>query len=281
MNRQQKDKFVYDEARKFLLANTPDEVTVEIIDGYLSLPSPTHNNLSINDIYYRLLTSAQNANMKAGVIGGSIGGVENLGKVLFDFDAGKVLKEYLDNSEKLLDTIIRTLNPKGKIRKTKRSIWPKYCQTIISGAEFLSQFTDAKEFLEWVDHFHNDKKSLAALPMILEAEIYGIGFPLACDFLKELGYINYGKPDVHIIEIFEATGLIEKGASDYRVLKAIARIADSLDVSTYHVDKLFWLIGSGFFYNHTHIGNKGRVRRMKEAFIGHMHTIDAVPSALS
>lgn len=213
--------------------------------------------------------------MKAGVIGGSIGGVQNLGKVLFDFDPNMVLVKYQDNAEQLLDDIIQTLNPRGKIRRTPKSIWPKYCRTIISGAEFLRQFSDSKNFLEWVDHFYNDKKSLAALPMIIDAEIYGIGFPLACDFLKELGYINYGKPDVHIIEIFEAAGLEEKGASNYQILKAITRIAENTDLSSYNVDKLFWLIGSGYFYNHPHIGNEGRVGRMKESFIEHIGAANA------
>ncbi|BCO09284.1 hypothetical protein GF1_16600 [Desulfolithobacter dissulfuricans] len=111
--------------------------------------------------------------------------------------------------------------------------------------------------------------------MILEAEIYGIGFPLACDFLKELGYINYGKPDVHIIEIFEAIGLVEKGASNYQILKAITRIAKNINVSVYNVDKLFWLIGSGYFYNHIQAGNKGKVGRMKEAFIEYMNSKNA------
>ncbi len=103
--------------------------------------------------------------------------------------------------------------------------------------------------------------------MIIEAEIYGIGFPLACDFLKELGYINYGKPDVHIIEIFKATGLVSDETSNYQVLKAIIRISENVGVSAYNVDKLFWLIGSGYFYNHPTIGNGGRVNSMKEAFI--------------
>ena len=270
LNQQQKDKKVYEEARSFLLASTPDEITEEVLESYLSLPSPIHKNISLNDLFHRLLASAQNANMKAGVIGGSIGGVKNLGQVLFNFEPNKVLEKYSGNTEELLDNIIKTLKPKGKIRRTPRSIWPKYCRTIISGAEFIAQFTDSKEFLVWVDHFYNDKKSLSALPMILEAEIYGIGFPLACDFLKELGYINYGKPDVHIIEIFEATGLTEKGASNYQVLKAITRISENLKLSAYNVDKLFWLIGSGYFYEHTEIGKEGRVGRMKESFIEHM-----------
>ncbi len=272
MNQQQKDKQVYDEARSFLLSSTPDEITEEILESYLSLPSPTHDNISLKDLYHRLLASAQNANMKVDVIGGSIGGVQNIGQVLFDFEHEKVLEEYSGNTERMLDNIIKILKPKGKIRRTPKSIWPKYCRTIISGAEFFAQFRDSKAFLDWVDHFYKDKKSLAALPMILEAEIYGIGFPLACDFLKELGYINYGKPDVHIIEIFEATGLTEKGASNYQVLKAITRISENINLSAYNVDKLFWLIGSGYFYDHIHIGNKGRVGRMKESFIEHMES---------
>ena len=272
MNQQQKDKMIYNEARGFLLANTPDEITEGVLESYLSLPSPTHKNISLNDLYHRLLASAQNANMKAGVIGGSIGGVKNLGQVLFDFEPKKVLESYSENTEELLANIIKTLKPKGKIRKTPKSIWPKYCRTIISGAEFFSQFPDSKAFFEWIDHFYNDKKLLAALPMILEAEIYGIGFPLACDFLKELGYINYGKPDVHIIEIFEATELIQKGASNYQVLKAITRISENLKLSAYNVDKMFWLIGSGYFYEHPEIGKEGRVGKMKESFIEYMES---------
>ena len=267
MDQHQRDRDIYYEARKFLLANTPDDVTEEILETYLSLTVPTHDNLSLNNLYQRLLESAQNANMKAGVIGGSIGGVKNLGKVLFDFNPGKVIEKYSGNPVGLLDDIVQILKPKGKIRKTPKSIWPKYCRTIISGAEFFIQFSNSREFLEWVEYFYKDKKSIAAMPMILDAEIFGIAFPLACDFLKELGYVNFGKPDVHIIEIFEAASLVDKGAGNYQVLKAIVRIAANVNVTAYNVDKLFWLIGSGYFYNHPHIGNQGRVGRMKESFI--------------
>jgi len=98
---------------------------------------------------------------------------------------------------------------------------------------------------------------------------------LACDFLKELGYRNYGKPDIHIKEIFKETGLNNKGATDYQTLKAVIRIAESNtaksnEVTPYNVDKLFWLIGSGYFYNHEEIGKEGRVPSMKKGFIEHM-----------
>lgn len=215
-------------------------------------------------IFLKFLESAQNANMKAGVIGGSINGVENLKSVLFDFDPKKVFENFR-NSDELLDEIIIKLKPKGTIRRTKRSIWPKYCKTIISMSEFLSQFKDAEDFFEWADYFYNDKRSMAALSLILSEEIYGIGFALACDFLKELGYVNYGKPDIHIKDIFEAYNLIPKGATNYQILKAIIRIAENVGTTAYNVDKLFWLIGSGKFYNHQYIP----IKRLKDKFIKH------------
>lgn len=91
--------------------------------------------------------------MKAGVIGRAIGGIENLLHVLFRFDPEKVLRKYDNDWEKLLDDIQREIHPTGKIRRTNRSIWPQYCRTILSGAEFISQFVSAADFFEWVDFF--------------------------------------------------------------------------------------------------------------------------------
>ena len=112
---------------------------------------------------------------------------------------------------------------------------------------------------------------MPALPMILAAEIYGIGYPLACDFLKELGFVDYGKPDVHVIDIFVGIGLCQPKPKPYQVQKVITKIADAASVTAYNVDKLFWLIGSGKFYNHKHLGKNGHIGRMKHAFIAHFN----------
>lgn len=87
---------------------------------------------------------------------------------------------------------------------------------------------------------------------MISYEISGMGFPLACDFLKELGFSEYGKPDVHLKDIFKALNLIdqnEKSATklDYQTFKVIDRIAEENDTTAYSVDKIFWLIGSGNF----------------------------------
>ena len=253
------DKTAYLFAKEFLTRELKRPDAEKIIESYLSMPDRSNVPVSLQEIFLGLLGSAQNANMKASVIGGSLaGGVESLGKVLFDFDPAKVITTYGDDAEKLLEEIIRTLQPGGKILRNPRSIWPKYSRTILSAAAFLSRFKSGKDFNKWANHFYADSRSQAALPLVLGIEIEGIGYPLACDFLKELGYINYGKPDVHIMEIFAGIGLCPESASPYQFQKAISRIAEAASVSPYAVDKLFWLIGSGKFYSHPEVGNIGR-----------------------
>jgi hypothetical protein len=82
-----------------------------------------------------------------------------------------------------------------------------------------------------------------------------------------LGYENFSKPDVHVKEIFWALGLSPFGTSDYEVFRAVARVARNVDVTPYNVDKLFWLIGSGYFYEDPHVGKQGRIGSQKKRFI--------------
>jgi hypothetical protein len=213
------------------------------------------------------LESAQSANMKAGVIGGSIGGVGNLGPVLCDFHPLRVLEKYRSGWEGVLDDIVAQLKPRGSVPRTPRSIWPRYCRSILSGASFLSRFSSAEDFYGWVDSFDEDERSRPALPLLLAQEIEGFGFALACDFLKELGYETFSKPDVHVKDILRALGLSPWGTTDYEVLRAVARVARNAGVTPYSVDKLFWLIGSGNFYEDPHVGNRGRIGSKKEEFI--------------
>jgi hypothetical protein len=105
--------------------------------------------------------------------------------------------------------------------------------------------------------------------MLLSREIEGFGFALSCDFLKEMGYINFPKPDVHLRDIFTSLSLSQDKPDDYKLFKAVIRVAGNAGVSPYNADKVFWLIGSGYFYSDPHIGNKGRVGSHKRDFIEH------------
>lgn len=264
-------KALYADAKRFLLKNIPSQQRKEILDSYLELPDGSAEPVEIPVLFERLLSSAQNANMKAGVIGEAIDGVKNLEKVLFKFDPSRTLRAYAGAPEKLLEDIEKKLRPRGKVRKEPRSIWPKYCKTILSAALFFSQFESGEEFYRWANLLYGNKKTMPALPMIIAAEIEGIGYPLACDFLKELGFVEYGKPDVHVIDIFVGIGLCNEKPSPYQVQKVITRIAESAKVSPYNVDKLFWLIGSGKFYRHENLGKGGKIGSLKQAYIDHVN----------
>ena len=255
---------LYNEAKAFLLSF--DQVYQEDLDRHLVAEHEKPHDLKV--IYERLCESAQNRQMSSKVIGGSIGGINNLRKVLFDFSPIKVAKHYKrTDSDLLLKEIINKLNPSGQIRTGNRSLWPQYCKSIIDSAYFLKAFETADKFYDWAEFFAKDSKAKPALPLMISVEITGLGFPLACDFLKELGFNEYGKPDIHLKDIFKALRIIdplEKSSfkQDYSTLKAIDKIAYENNVTSYAVDKIFWLIGSGNFY----LTNKN-IGRQKKVFI--------------
>lgn len=255
------DKKVYDLGYKFLLDFK------EIDENILNLHLNQVDNISINsleDIFFHFMGSLQNANMKANVIGGSInGGIKQLSSIVNFENIDK-----FENERKLLNEIFAELKPNSSKNVEEhindpKSIWRKYAKSLFSVKNFLSQFSSYEDFKSWVDFFDEDDRARAALPMLLSNEIYGLGFALACDFLKEVGYVNFGKPDVHIKDIFLELNL-STNQNDYFVLKDIVRIAKNINKTPYNVDKLFWLIGSGNFYN-----SKIKIGSKKKEFIEH------------
>jgi len=262
------DQIAYARAKEYLLSFARFGITNKLLDEYLNPTIESLRPSSIRGIYQRILESAQNRGMSSGVIMGPLGGnINALRKVLCNFEAALIASKYGNNSSKVIEDIERELHLKGKIQRTQRSIWPLFCRSITSGALFLSQFDSADDFYRWVNIFDRDDRIRPALPMLLSHEIEGFGFPLACDFLKEIGYFNFCKPDVHIKAIFKGIRLVSEVADDYQVFKAITRVSKSQGVTPYNVDKLFWLVGSGKFYNHTHIGSFGKIPTDREEFI--------------
>jgi len=258
---------IYQAAYNFLLQQ--NGITKEVLEKHLQLESVKPDNLKT--IYNRFCESAQNRQMSNKVIGRSIGGIQKLSEVLFDFEPAEVVKHYSKKDNlKLLGDIKKKLKPTGQLLENPRSLWPQFCQSVIDSAYFLQQFNSAKMFYVWADAFANDTKSKPGLPLIMSIEITGIGFPLACDILKELGYIEYGKPDIHLKDIFKALNLLDPNEKsvikqDYETLKIIDRIALENKRTAYAVDKTFWLVGSGDFYL-----TGQNVGRKKHEFIDNM-----------
>lgn len=107
------DKKVYQLAKWYLPSKTITGVTSALIEKYMNPLSLNSKQTSKEAIYQRILESAQNANMKAGVIGRAIGGVGRLLSVLEGFNAKAVIDKYADD-------IVEKLKPNGAVRTLLR-----------------------------------------------------------------------------------------------------------------------------------------------------------------
>ncbi len=90
-----------------------------------------------------------------------------VGRVLCDFEPAEVPEMYRSGWEGVLDDIVAELKPRGSVPRTSRSIWPRYCRSVLSGARFLSQFSTADDFYRWVDLFDEDERARPALSVRL------------------------------------------------------------------------------------------------------------------
>ena len=88
-----------------------------------------------------------------------------------------------------------------------------------------------------------------------------MGFPLGCDFLKEIGYTNYAKPDTHTIDILFETG-VASSQNNYTVFMTMVQMARVNNEAPAVIDRLLWLIGSGKY-----VGKNEKITRQKAAFI--------------
>lgn len=258
-NRAEKLRTVYKNAEAFLFEIAPKELHGEM-EKYFDVPKTEKTKA---DILHGLLTSLQNKQMSTNVIG-----LHNekrapiFKEIFFDYDAGAILEAY--TSDTLFECFKRQFDVKNA--ESKRNSFLLYAKSVISACQFLNRFDSAEDFDIYVKRYTSNEFTTAALPLLIEKEITGMGFALACDFLKDLGYTEYAKPDVHIMDIFNALGLC--GYNDYAAYETVIEMANAVGETPYKVDKVLWLIGSGNFYLH-----KVTVGRNKEKFIEKMKTV--------
>jgi hypothetical protein len=196
---------------------------------------------SLITIYEYLLNSLRNRQAMVN----TIGPLERLAPVLFYFDPHSVIATFGKDWTALLAAIQKHL----KVRvnpENKRSYWVHFAKGALDGAKFLNQFSGADEFQSFVEDFYEKPTTRPALPMLVAQEIHGFGFPLACDFLKEIGYTQYAKPDVHVINLFSELGFAS--TNDLEVYRAVCKFAEAVGETPFAVDKVFWLLGSGNLY---------------------------------
>lgn len=259
-NEQVRLEAVYREAVKFLYNMKPADISDEQFEKCFQTRDVFKEK---NKIVKRLCGSLQNYQSMPNVIGFYLKKerAEGFDKVLFNYDENKILDAYQDYKE-LRDAFAKEFNIDESNFERKNNFWTKYSKAVLSACSFMKQFKDAEDFDTFVRLFSYNEATAVALPLLLEKEIYGLGFALGCDFLKEIGYSQYPKPDVHLIGIFHSLGLCEN--DQLSCYKAIIRMANTVKETAFRVDKVFWLIGSGNFNTDSY---EGEIKRRGNEFI--------------
>jgi len=231
----------YKKAKDYLLSF--DSVSCEMLEAQVNEWKTRRPN-SIQGLFKAFLIHAQN---RQGMPN-SIGDIEKLSPVLFGFDHIKVNSEY-STWGNLFDVIYESnYSPPGRmVKSNNKNYWVIYCKAIISITEFLVTYDTLDKFKEFVNGFLTNEQSKLALPLLLSEEIFGFGFALACDFLKENVSPEFIKPDTHLNDISQGLG-ITKSKNSYRIFKDVESFCRRIGVLPYEVDKVFWLVGSGKFY---------------------------------
>lgn len=233
-NKKQVMEIMYNEAKKMLKEICPKDVELE---KYFNLKKTFKTK---NDILYTLFISLQDKQMSDKVIGIlRPERKEIFRKLLFDYDCDMILTNY--NEDSLLNTFSKNFEIKNI--DSKQNLWRLYSKSVISSAKFISTFNDAYDFDKFVMSYSDNQIDLINL---LQEKIYGMGFAVACNFLKDLGYENYAKPDVHIKDIFLAFDLCANDETS--VFKSVLEMSSIVNDSAFNIDRLFWLICSGKFF---------------------------------
>lgn len=255
-------------------ANNEGEIADNIKKKYTQLESP---KLSLQRIFEGFIFSAVNAQFKKNTINFHIdesNRSQAIRQILYkksslninDHDFRKVLLQlkeldpedlfikfqrasYLDKKHNARPLII------GKGTKT----WEGWSKTIIDVANLLIQFKDTDAFRQFI---------IRSLPppfpaLVLRRHIFGMSLTLVCDSLKDMGFHDYSKPDVHILDVFIQSGLIKnyKNSLDKELacFEAMREFVDlynttsqeSEKLTQYELDKKIWMICSGKFYRDT------------------------------
>ena len=231
-------KPLYDEAREYLIGMLPDTLSPSDLDKYFI--GDNREAASLKDVYLQIIGSAQNYQSMPNVIKFAER-KDKIGTLLFDYDYRRI-------KDMSPDDLYKTFRKTFKVTSndSKHNSWYKWSCSIVDAARFVDGFESADDFRGFVKRFDYNTETRIALPLLISTRINGIGFALACDLLKELGYLNYPKPDIHMMDICEAVGLSDR--NPISVFEALVNAANESGTTPYELDKTLWLICSGHFY---------------------------------
>lgn len=233
-------KEVYESSYNYLLNITNGIISEQQIDKFIRY-SDSGNWNSIKEAYEILAVILQDYDRFPNLIKYKEREKE-IRAILKDFEDLNYIASL--NSEELCSKF------KSKFNFSKETMWKRYCKGLISGAKFLLQFDTVEELKSTLDSFNANDMTREAFALLLSQKIDNMGFAIACNWVKELGYYEYPKPDTHTKDICRTLKLIDSKSKDIDAFEAIVKVAKEAQVPAYTVDKVWWLICSGNFYRY-------------------------------
>lgn len=167
---------------------------------------------------------------------------QRIREITFNFDPNKTV------------LVKDTQENQGGSFNSRRSKGVSLLQTASEAAEFFALFDDGKDFDSWVK-FLKSKSPYHPL-MILRSSFSSIYETEAQEFLSLLGYQEYRQRYEHVYKTFRGLELVTFLDEDDVIDQVITDFAEILEVTTYAVERIFWLIGSGNFYKHRRVKTK-------------------------
>ncbi len=236
MIKKERNRRLYKTAYDYLINIKPQDIELK---KYFKGDNRDYKTLT--DVYIQFIHSAQNYQAMPNVIKFNER-KEQISSILQGFD-------YKNIAEMSEEKLYRKFRDEFHVTTTdqKQNSWYKWTCSVIDSAKFISGFEDTTDFDSFINRFDYNTTTRMALPLVIQKKIRGVGFALACDLLKELGYTSYPKPDVHLMDVFKGAGICK--GDQISVYEAIVQMAGDCNETPYKVDKVFWLICSGNYYH--------------------------------
>ena len=249
---------LYEFSYKYLLNQVNGLLSKDQLDSFIN--EVDYKDLtSFKDIYRVLIIILQDYQSMPNIINFT-SREDKIKEILKDYDIKEI-------SKLRWETIYRAFREafKPKIINERVNCWMKYAKGVLDAAKFLNDFKSVEEFKKYLDYFQTTVDSKVALPQTIAKQIHGMGFALACSFLKEIGYIDYPKPDVHMMDVFSYIGLCYEN-DPVSCYKAVVDVSNKCNVKPYTLDKVIYLICSGNYYRYD-VKAKESSTVLKERFI--------------
>lgn len=233
------NQILYNTAYSMLVKMLPSGIDEESLQEYFA--GDQDNPKDLRDVFIVLIRTAQNYQRMPNVI---------------QFDKrkhaiGRILKDFDYKYACTLEPIELYNSFRREFGDISEHSWQLWSKAVVDSASLVRSFASINDF----NAFVTGSSNLKSVPITIAGRIRGVGFALACNALKDLGFLDYVKPDVHLIDICVELGISDK--NPIKVFDSMLQIASDNCISPYKLDKVLWLVCSGNFYmNHIRIKGK-------------------------